>query len=168
MKSLVAALCLLGLGISLSTTASEWRIASATAIPGSSAPLAVSLTGDGQTSAAQIDIVFDESRLKLPVASGLLVGAGQNGGQCSRILSNRVRVITSFGQNPLPSATTTLCTLPFTLFANAPRGQALVRGVGQECSSSTGTQTCTVVNGACWFRAHCSRPLPILRLLSNT
>ena len=122
MKSLAAALCLLS--ISLSTSASEWRIASATSSPGGSAPLAVSLTGDGQTSAAQIDIVFDESRLKLPVTSGLLVGAGQNGGQCSRISSNRVRIISSFGPNPLPSATTTLCTLPFTLFANAPRGQA--------------------------------------------
>jgi len=50
----------------LQLQASEWQISSTAGVPGASVPLTLSFSGNGQINAAQIDIIFDESRLKLP------------------------------------------------------------------------------------------------------
>lgn len=70
--------------------AAQWAIGSASGSVGSSVPLTVSLTGDGQTRDGELTLIFDESRLSLPVASGVIPGAGQNGATCIRSASNKV------------------------------------------------------------------------------
>lgn len=126
--------------------AAQWTVGSATSVPGTPVGIPVSLAGDGATTDADLVIVFDESRLSLPVTSGALPGAGTNGGQCARTASNRIAVV-RFAGTVAPSANTVLCTIPFTVVAAAPAGSAPLQIVAANCAAPSGAQPCTGQSG---------------------
>lgn len=74
--------------VNCNANAAQWAIGSASGSPGSSVSTTVTLTGDKQTRDGELTITFDESRLSLPVTSGVIPGAGQNGATCQRSASN--------------------------------------------------------------------------------
>jgi hypothetical protein len=126
--------------------AAQWTVGSATSVPGTPVGIPVSLTGDGATTDADLVLVFDESRLSLPVASGAFPGAASNGGQCARTASNRISVV-RFAGTVAPSANTVLCTIPFTVVAAAPAGPAPLQIVAANCAAPAGAQPCTGQSG---------------------
>ena len=81
----------------LSTTfriyAGEWSVGSGIGVRNALVPIEVRFAGDGQTQGAQLDIIFDDARLSLPVDRGNIPGAGRNGGACSKVSANRVVVL---------------------------------------------------------------------------
>lgn len=136
----------------------SWTIQEIARNPGQQAALTVSLTGDGQTSEGQLVLVFDESRLSLPVTSGTIAGASANGALCARTSSNSVTILTgSIAGTPLPNRPTLLCTLPFSVLGNAQRGLVTLGSTFRFCGNAQGgSQTCTVTGGGVQVNA----PLP--------
>ncbi len=127
--------------------AAQWSIGSTSGNSGA-VPIAVTLTGDGQTRDGELTIIFDESRLSLPVASGIIPGAGQNGASCIRSASNKVFVV-RLGGSILPATPTVLCNLPFTVANPAPSGQANLTGTNAGCYTDVSSASvCSVSNGA--------------------
>lgn len=115
--------------------AGQWTIGSNSGAVSSAVPISVSLAGDGQTRDAELTIIFDDSRLSLPVANGVIPGAGQNSSTCIRTASNQVQVIrlTGHGSPVLPSTPNILCNLPFTVLNPAPVGRAALTGIKPSC-----------------------------------
>ena len=130
--------------------AGQWAIGSNTGAAGAAVPVSVSLTGDGQTRDGELTIVFDDSRLRLPVSNGVIPGAGLNSGTCIRTASNKVQVIrlTGTGSPALPTTPTVLCNLPFTVLNPAPVGRAALTGTKATCFSESTSVACTVSSGA--------------------
>ncbi len=128
--------------------AAQWIISSSNGTQSASVPVTVTLTGDGQTRDGDLTIIFDESRLSLPVASGVIPGAGQNGANCLRSASNKV-FVARLGGSLLPNTPTILCNLPFTVLNPAPSGNATLTGTSAGCYTNVSVSTtCSVVNGA--------------------
>lgn len=124
--------------------AAQWSIGSATAAPGGSATIAVTIAGDGQTTAAELTIVFDDERITVP--NGAL--PSQNGGSCSRVSSNTIKVLGPSTGTVLPTGPLTYCSLPVTVWNPAPSGMASLTGIGQLCFTSSGsTMPCGVTSG---------------------
>jgi hypothetical protein len=121
MRKVLSVLSALAVALSVGgeAVAAQWTIGTATASPGTTISIPVSLSGDGVTTDADLSLVFDEARLALPVASGTLPNAGVNGGSCARTASNRVVVLRTIS-TVAPVANTVLCSIPFTVAANAP------------------------------------------------
>jgi serine protease len=157
---LVTLILLTGLVAASSAHAAQWTVGSATAVPGSPVSIPVSLAGDGATTDADLLLTFDESRLSLPVASGTLPGAGVNGGQCARVASNRIVVIRSTS-TVVPSASTVLCSIPFTVVAAAPAGPAPIQIVSADCAAAAGPQPCTGQSGVISVSRSGSASVPV-------
>ena len=138
----------LGLSTSLSSYAAEWSIGSGAGTRNALVPIEVRLAGDGQTLGAQLDIIFDDARLSLPVESGNIPGAGRNGGMCAKASANRVVVLLPL--NTLAAtAATVYCEIPFTVRNNAAAGSARLSGAGPLCfNAAAQAVTCGVQNGA--------------------
>ena len=134
--------------LSSGVNAAQWKISSTSGSSGASVPITVSLTGDGQTRDGELTIVFDESRLTLPVASGVIPGAGVNGASCQRSASNKI-FVARLGGSLLPTTPTTLCNLPFTVLNPAPSGNAPLIGTKAGCYTDvSNSSSCSVSNGA--------------------
>lgn len=112
---------------------------SGSAGPSQSVVPVLAVSGDGQTRHVEVSLVFDESRLSLATASGVIPGAGQNGAVCARAASNRIDV-TLINTSGLPlstSAPTTLCNLPFQVRSNAVPGKAKLQLTRFRCTTDT-------------------------------
>ena len=139
----------LGLSTSLSSYAAEWSIGSGAGTRNALVPIEVRLAGDGQTLGAQLDIIFDDARLSLPVESGNIPGAGRNGGMCAKASANRVVVLLPL--NTLAAtAATVYCEIPFSVRNNAAAGSARLSGTGPICFNAAAQPVtpCGVQNGA--------------------
>jgi serine protease len=141
---------LIGLALCSVAHAAKFTISSTSGRNGDATPITVSATGDGRTNNVLLRIIFDESKLTLPVASGVIDSAGRNGAVCSRIASNTLQVAKlGFSDPVLPNAQTPLCVWPFSIAARASTGRASLEGTAAECYSTVGTvPECSVQNGA--------------------
>ena len=89
MQKIIAVLLLLH---SVAASADEIRISSATAAPGAQVPIDVVHVGES-TRSVELNVVFDDAKLDLPVASGVIPNAAQNGAICIRQTRNRVLIV---------------------------------------------------------------------------
>jgi hypothetical protein len=93
--------------------AAHWQVTSASGDPGSAVPIVVSLTGDGETTLAGLELVFDGAKLLLPVETGPIPGAAANGAMCNRVGLNRINILLlSDAQTPIAAGPLQLCKLP--------------------------------------------------------
>jgi hypothetical protein len=144
----VAAL-VLAAALAAQAHAATWTIGTAAGYPGDAANITVSIRGDGATSAAEVDLTFDEVQLSLPVDSGQIPNAGR-AGSCGRTGSGRVTaVVQGSGTAPLASSDTVVCVIPFRIQTNATPGARVPLGpLHAECGSSSGVlQVCSVSVG---------------------
>lgn len=127
-------------------SAATWTVSNATAVPGQTVQIALSLGGDGTTEAAEIDLAFDEARLSLPVAGGEIPGANVSG-QCARSTSKTVTALIFSVGGALPVGPTVVCNIPFTVRPTARGGRIALRASSKECATSTGAASCVVAAG---------------------
>jgi hypothetical protein len=115
---------------------------------------ALSLTGDGETTIAALEIVFDSAKLLLPVESGPIPGAASDGAFCNRVSLNRINVILfPADQKPIALEPTAICKLPFKLATPLSRGRTEVTAQNAECFNATGVSTdCRAESGAVSIR----------------
>jgi hypothetical protein len=146
-----------------SAHAAEIRISNATAAPGQAATIDVSHVGGDGTRALEVTIVFDDSKLNLPVSSGSIPNAGQNGAFCIRQSSNKVLVAST----TVPAGSAPLCRLPFQVLPSARPGLATVSGISAICYGANGAPLprCAVQNGS--VRVSGSSPIPPTTLIPN-
>lgn len=134
---------------------------SASGDPGSAVPILVSLTGDGETTLAGLELVFDGAKLLLPVETGPIPGAAVNGAICNRASLNRINILLfSDEQKPIAAGPLQLCKLPFTLAKPQSRGRTAITAQNPECFNKTGpAKSCTSESGAVIIRGE-PKPQP--------
>lgn len=125
--------------------AATWSVGNASGVPGQTVSISLSLSGDGVTEAAEIDLAFDEARLSLPVASGEMPGANVNG-QCARTTSKTVTALI-YAMGSLPAGAQVVCNIPFTVRANSRSGRIALRASSKECAADSGAVSCVVAEG---------------------
>jgi serine protease len=130
--------------------AADWQVSSASGDPGSAVPIVVKLSGDGETVLAGLELVFDGSKLLLPVESGPIPGASNNGAICQRASLNRINILLlSDAQTPIPAGPIVMCKLPFTLAKPQGRGRTAITAQNPECFDKTRpVERCTAQSGA--------------------
>ncbi len=130
--------------------AADWQVSSSSGDPGSEVPIVVTLSGDGKTVLAGLELVFDGSKLLLPVESGPIPGAAANGAICQRAGLNRINILLlSDTQTPIPAGPQVMCKLPFTLAKPQGRGRTAITAQNPECFDKTRpVERCTAQSGA--------------------
>lgn len=134
MKYGISLIAMLAMAFIAPAQGAQWTIGSSSGAPGASVPITVQISGDGETTDGVLTLIFDESRLSLPVASGSIPGAAVGSGvSCIRSASNQVRVLRLGVSSPFANTLTTLCNIPFAILNPAPRGSAAIVVQSVEC-----------------------------------
>ncbi len=111
--------------------AALWSSTNAVATPGVATTMTVSLTGDQQTTDAQVDIA-------IPIGITTVSATARNGALCvvfpgTSTRPDVVRVLSPTGTSPLPSAATPLCDIRITARTSASSGRFIM--FHDECAS---------------------------------
>jgi serine protease len=127
------------------TSAGTWKVGTASGYPGSRVDIPIVFQGDGISTATEVEIAFNETRLKLPVASGDIPGANQ-AGQCARTGSSQLAAVW-YGTGVLPSSDTVVCIVPFTIQSTATAGRIRVSAFNANCAAVGVSPSCTTADG---------------------